>query len=122
MSAPAPTLVPVLRDLAATPFEAQVIAALPVDADDDPTPRAVPGVSLSRARPTPVVSPQLLAWSDALGEELGLARPAPGSAALAILAGNALAPGMQPYAARYGGHQFGRWAGQLGDGRAITLG
>ena len=29
---------------------------------------------------------------------------------------------MQPYAARYGGHQFGNWAGQLGDGRAITLG
>ena len=27
-----------------------------------------------------------------------------------------------PYAARYGGHQFGNWAGQLGDGRAITLG
>ena len=29
---------------------------------------------------------------------------------------------MQPYAACYGGHQFGSWAGQLGDGRAITLG
>jgi len=29
---------------------------------------------------------------------------------------------MQPYAANYGGHQFGNWAGQLGDGRAITLG
>src|SRR5688500_1457110 len=28
---------------------------------------------------------------------------------------------MKPYAARYGGHQFGQWAGQLGDGRAITL-
>ena len=28
---------------------------------------------------------------------------------------------MRPYAARYGGHQFGAWAGQLGDGRAITL-
>jgi uncharacterized protein YdiU (UPF0061 family) len=28
---------------------------------------------------------------------------------------------MQPYAARYGGHQFGHWAGQLGDGRAVTL-
>ena len=122
MSAPDPTLVPALRDLAATPFEAQVIAALPVDPDDDPVPRAVPGVSLSRVRPTPVVSPRLLAWSDALGEELGLARPTAGSAALAILAGNALAPGMQPYAARYGGHQFGHWAGQLGDGRAITLG
>jgi uncharacterized protein YdiU (UPF0061 family) len=29
---------------------------------------------------------------------------------------------MEPYAANYGGHQFGHWAGQLGDGRAITLG
>jgi uncharacterized protein YdiU (UPF0061 family) len=29
---------------------------------------------------------------------------------------------MEPYAANYGGHQFGTWAGQLGDGRAITLG
>jgi uncharacterized protein YdiU (UPF0061 family) len=29
---------------------------------------------------------------------------------------------MKPYAACYAGHQFGNWAGQLGDGRAITLG
>src|SRR4029079_12444259 len=36
-------------------------------------------------------------------------------------AGNRVLPGMLPYAARYGGHQFGNWAGQLGDGRAITL-
>ena len=39
-----------------------------------------------------------------------------------MLGGNRVLPGMQPYAARYGGHQFGHWAGQLGDGRAITLG
>jgi uncharacterized protein YdiU (UPF0061 family) len=39
-----------------------------------------------------------------------------------VFAGNRTLPGMQPYAARYGGHQFGHWAGQLGDGRAITLG
>jgi uncharacterized protein YdiU (UPF0061 family) len=31
-------------------------------------------------------------------------------------------PGMRPYAWCYGGHQFGHWAGQLGDGRAINLG
>lgn len=31
-------------------------------------------------------------------------------------------PGMVPYAMCYGGHQFGGWAGQLGDGRAIALG
>jgi uncharacterized protein YdiU (UPF0061 family) len=39
-----------------------------------------------------------------------------------VLGGNRLVPGMRPYAACYGGHQFGHWAGQLGDGRAITLG
>jgi uncharacterized protein YdiU (UPF0061 family) len=39
-----------------------------------------------------------------------------------VFAGNQLLDGMEPYAANYGGHQFGQWAGQLGDGRAITLG
>jgi uncharacterized protein YdiU (UPF0061 family) len=39
-----------------------------------------------------------------------------------VFGGNALLPRMQPYAGNYGGHQFGHWAGQLGDGRAITLG
>jgi len=39
-----------------------------------------------------------------------------------VFAGNQQLPGMEPYAACYGGHQFGNWAGQLGDGRAITLG
>ena len=39
-----------------------------------------------------------------------------------VFGGNALLEGMEPYAANYGGHQFGHWAGQLGDGRAITLG
>ncbi|MGH8707648.1 MAG: protein adenylyltransferase SelO [Burkholderiales bacterium] len=43
-------------------------------------------------------------------------------AAIEALAGNRVFPGMQPYSARYGGHQFGAWARQLGDGRAITLG
>jgi uncharacterized protein YdiU (UPF0061 family) len=39
-----------------------------------------------------------------------------------VFGGNALLEGMQPWAANYGGHQFGHWAGQLGDGRAISLG
>ncbi|MEZ5598203.1 MAG: YdiU family protein, partial [Pseudomonadales bacterium] len=39
-----------------------------------------------------------------------------------VFAGNELLPGMQPHATCYGGHQFGNWAGQLGDGRAINLG
>jgi serine/tyrosine/threonine adenylyltransferase len=39
-----------------------------------------------------------------------------------VFAGNRLLPGMEAAAACYGGHQFGNWAGQLGDGRAISLG
>ena len=39
-----------------------------------------------------------------------------------VFSGNALLKGMDPHAACYGGHQFGNWAGQLGDGRAINLG
>ena len=39
-----------------------------------------------------------------------------------VFSGNARAPGSDPYAQCYGGHQFGNWAGQLGDGRAMSLG
>ena len=39
-----------------------------------------------------------------------------------VFVGNRLLPGMKPIATCYGGHQFGNWAGQLGDGRAINLG
>jgi uncharacterized protein YdiU (UPF0061 family) len=39
-----------------------------------------------------------------------------------VFAGNRLLEGMDCHATCYGGHQFGSWAGQLGDGRAITLG
>jgi uncharacterized protein YdiU (UPF0061 family) len=42
--------------------------------------------------------------------------------ALGVVSGNALWPGMQPLASVYSGHQFGVWAGQLGDGRALWLG
>jgi uncharacterized protein YdiU (UPF0061 family) len=42
--------------------------------------------------------------------------------ALAAFSGNAAWPGMRPLASVYSGHQFGVWAGQLGDGRALWLG
>jgi len=42
--------------------------------------------------------------------------------ALDVFSGNATWPGMQPLASVYSGHQFGVWAGQLGDGRALLLG
>ncbi|MGH8674427.1 MAG: protein adenylyltransferase SelO [Burkholderiales bacterium] len=107
-------------DLADLRFESNFVRELPADPVPVNVPRQVRNASYTRVEPTPVAAPRLLAWSDALGEYLRISRPS--AAAVEILAGNKVLPGMQPYAARYGGHQFGVWAGQLGDGRAITLG
>lgn len=75
-------------------------------------------------RPTPVASPELLIWSKSAGELLDLPPPTPEIAELYAqwFSGNQLPPGADPHATRYGGHQFGHWAGQLGDGRAISYG
>lgn len=83
-------------------------------------PRQTPGVLYSKTIPTPVKKPELLAWSEKLAAELGIEKP--DQQDIDILGGNLITPSMYPYAACYAGHQFGNWAGQLGDGRAITLG
>ena len=80
-------------------------------------PRQVPGVCWSRVNPTVVPKPILRLWSNEMANELGIE-----AGEAEFLGGNKLATGMDPYAQRYGGHQFGNWAGQLGDGRAISLG
>ncbi|HEX6690629.1 MAG TPA: protein adenylyltransferase SelO family protein, partial [Burkholderiales bacterium] len=100
-------------------FENSFVRELPADPVTDNVPRQVSGAAYTRVAPTPVAAPRLLAWSDELAGRLGIGRP--DAALIEVLAGNRVLPGMQPYAARYGGHQFGHWAGQLGDGRAITL-
>jgi len=110
-------------DLSTREFDDSFIRALSSDPETRNFVRQVPGVSYSRVTPTGVSAPRLLAWSADCAELLGLTRPRDDTdPAVEILAGNRLLPTMQPYAARYGGHQFGAWAGQLGDGRAITLG
>src|ERR1700741_470979 len=109
-----PCVVDSMEDLV---FENTFVGELPADPVLDNVPRPVRDAAYTRVAPTPVAAPRLLAWSDDLGEYLGIARPG----AAEVFAGNRVLPGMQPYAARYGGHQFGQWAGQLGDGRAITL-
>jgi uncharacterized protein YdiU (UPF0061 family) len=108
----------VLSPLEELDYRASFVAELPADPIEDNVPRQVAGACYTRVLPTPVAAPRLLGWSHPLGEELGIARPSDAE----VLAGNRVLPGMKPYAARYGGHQFGTWAGQLGDGRAITLG
>ncbi|MGB7785172.1 MAG: YdiU family protein, partial [Salinimicrobium sp.] len=90
------------------------------DDSGDRTPRQTPGVLYAKAVPTPVAAPKLLAWSHELADNLEMDYPS--AEEVRILAGNKITESMQPYAACYAGHQFGNWAGQLGDGRAITLG
>lgn len=103
-------------------FENTFVRTLPGDRVLENVPRQVRHAAYTRVDPTPVREPRLLAWSEDVGAMLGIARPqSPSGLEAQVLGGNKLIAGMQPYAARYGGHQFGQWAGQLGDGRAITL-
>ncbi|HEX5286237.1 MAG TPA: YdiU family protein [Polaromonas sp.] len=74
-------------------------------------------------QPTPLPSPYWVGRSRALARELGLEDQwLDSSETLAALTGNQLLTGSRPLASVYSGHQFGAWAGQLGDGRAISLG
>lgn len=74
-----------------------------------------------RAQPLP--APYWVGRSASVARELGLSEAWMNSAqALQAFAGNAVLPGTRPLASVYSGHQFGVWAGQLGDGRALLLG
>jgi uncharacterized protein YdiU (UPF0061 family) len=67
--------------------------------------------------------PRLLAYAPEVAALLDIGQSEVMTPAFAdAFSGNKLLPGMAAYATRYGGHQFGNWAGQLGDGRAIGLG
>lgn len=104
-------------------FDNRFIRELPGDTDGINIPRQVYDAFWSTVKPTPVSAPRLLAHSREVAQLLGWTEADITDPDFAqVFAGNQLLPGMQPYAANYGGHQFGGWAGQLGDGRAISLG
>ena len=94
--------------------------ALPVDSITVNQRRKVREAS-SRVLPTPVCDPQLIAYWPEVAELLGLTEVDKQEFA-DVLGGNRVLDAMDPFAMCYGGHQFGNWAGQLGDGRAINLG
>ena len=74
-------------------------------------------------QPTPLPQPHWVGANPALARELGLDEAwLTSPAALEAFTGNLGIAGTQPLASVYSGHQFGVWAGQLGDGRAILLG
>ncbi|MCX7513871.1 protein adenylyltransferase SelO [Frateuria hangzhouensis] len=104
-------------------FDNAFVRELPGDPESGPRVRQVEGAGWSHVEPTPVASPRVVAWSAEMAGVLGLDEAGMRSERLAqVFGGNALLEGMQPWASNYGGHQFGAWAGQLGDGRAISLG
>lgn len=106
-----------------TKFDNRFVDQLPADPKITKRPRQVHEAAYSRVKPTPVSGPKLVAHSAEVAEILDFSPEFTRSEAFVqVFSGNKLMDGMDPYAMCYGGHQFGNWAGQLGDGRAINLG
>jgi uncharacterized protein YdiU (UPF0061 family) len=104
-------------------FDNRFTRELPADPDETNRSRQVFGACFSRVRPAKVRAPELVAFASELAGELGLSPETCRSQDFVqVFSGNRLLEGMDPHATCYGGHQFGHWAGQLGDGRAINLG
>jgi uncharacterized protein YdiU (UPF0061 family) len=109
------------------------LSLAPDSQEDDPSPPMRWLNSYARLGPAfftrlpaqPLPSPHWVARSDALAATLGWPEDWAERAdwrTLEVLAGAATWRGAEPLAGVYSGHQFGVWAGQLGDGRALLLG
>ena len=95
---------------------------LPADPITGNTRRQVSEACYSFVEPTKTKAPEIVHFSSAVAKLLGITEEEASSEEfLKVLTGNQLIENTSPYAMCYGGHQFGHWAGQLGDGRAINL-
>ncbi|WP_124981352.1 protein adenylyltransferase SelO [Nonlabens xiamenensis] len=95
--------------------------ALPQDAEEKNFIRQVQGAAYSLAQPLKFPNSAIIHVSD-LAYELGFKEEDINDSTFeAVFTGQELVKGSTPYAMGYAGHQFGHWAGQLGDGRAINL-
>ncbi|MFC0428137.1 protein adenylyltransferase SelO [Chryseobacterium scophthalmum] len=82
--------------------------------------RNTPKVLFSTVEPVGFENPELIIFNEKLSEEIGLGEFNKDD--LNFLAATHLPENIKTYATAYAGHQFGNWAGQLGDGRAILAG
>lgn len=86
------------------------------------TRRQVTEAVYSFTYPKKTKEPKVVHVSQEMASELGISKEETTSEFFKnIFTGNKIYPNTKPYAMCYGGHQFGNWAGQLGDGRAINL-
>ncbi|XDV46956.1 hypothetical protein PO909_016749 [Leuciscus waleckii] len=103
----------------------KLLDALPLDEVDGNVIRTVKRSVFSESQPSPLKEPLTLAAvsQDVLRNILDLNESViQNEEFVRCVSGGKLFPGSVPLAHRYGGHQFGYWAGQLGDGRAHLLG
>ena len=104
-------------------FDNQFTHRLPGDTEAGPRQRQLSQALFARVTPKPAARPQLIHFSRETAEMLGLSEAQCRSDEFVqAFSGRQSLSGMDPHATCYGGHQFGNWAGQLGDGRAINLG
>ena len=95
---------------------------LPADSDLTNTPRQVFEACYSYVEPQKVPNARLILASEEVGKLIGLTKEELESKEFVdVFSGTKIIEETKPYAMCYGGHQFGHWAGQLGDGRAINL-
>lgn len=104
------------------PIFSSFTSQLPGEAKPVTFPHQVENAMWSAVTPATASNPQLIHWSKDMAARLGIDFDAWGDDAARVFTGTRIVDGSTPYAMRYGGHQFGNWAGQLGDGRAIALG
>ncbi|MEM7274881.1 MAG: YdiU family protein [Actinomycetota bacterium] len=106
-------------------WDNRFVDRLSLDPSEENRPRQVRQAMSSLVTPHRPSAPALVAWSAEVSDELGIDPTAwtdEPSRMAAVFSGAVVLPGARPHAAAYGGHQFGNWAGQLGDGRAMSLG
>jgi uncharacterized protein YdiU (UPF0061 family) len=104
-------------------FDNQFTQRLPGDSETGPRQRQLSQALFARVTPKPAARPQLIHFSKETAEMLGLSEAQCRSDEFVqAFSGSQSLSGMDAHATCYGGHQFGNWAGQLGDGRAINLG
>lgn len=97
-------------------------SALTGQSNGNTYPHEVTNAVWSKVQPVAASDPSLVAWSSEMAATLGIDIASNRTLAAKIFTGTDIPTDSCPYAMRYGGHQFGGWAGQLGDGRAIALG
>ncbi len=98
-------------------FENELVA----DSNEENVSRQVRGACYSFVSPKKTAKPELLHYSKALLNDLEI-EIHDLELFTQVVSGNSSFKANRPYAMCYGGHQFGNWAGQLGDGRAINIG